>query len=228
MGSIISWKRSNLYREYPLNRSCRLINIIKRGNIAESNGCDSYNRNHFLNECAAILQHWPYEPDNYDDRFTEYLVVTDPSGNSQLGSLRLLRTDRAHVLGSVFPDLCKYGVPSGLSIREINQIHLSPKVSGKRRRTVANQLASALIQYALLMEIESFTVVIESIWSDFVQTMGWRCEPLGPIQTIGEVQLGAFRINVDGSTLKALRASKCYVECDMWVMDPSIGFIPLQ
>nr|WP_242125162.1 acyl-homoserine-lactone synthase [Sphingobium sp. Sx8-8] len=228
MGSKILQKRQNLDIKYPINISSRLINITKRNIIPSGHGLSYYGHNSHFSHCPIILRDWPYEPDNYDDHFTEYLVVRDPSVSTQLGSLRLLRTDRPHVLGSIFPDLCKNEVPRGFSIREINQIHLSPKILGKRRRIVANQLASALVQYGLLMGIESFTMVIEAIWSDFVQTMGWDCEPLGPIQKIGEIQLGAFRIDVDSRAVKALRASNCYVECDMWIMEPNVGYIPLQ
>ena len=228
MGSRIPWSKPHSDISNRLNPSSRLINITKRRGMSLPLGFDSYDQDDFFLESPAILNDWPYEPDSYDDRFAEYLVVRDPSASAQLGSLRLLRTDRPHILGSVFPDLCRHDVPRGFSIREINQIHLSPTILGKRRRTVANQLASALIQYGLLMGIESFTMVIEAIWSDFVQTMGWRCEPLGPIQTIDEIQLGAFRIEVDSSAVKALRASNCYVESDMWVMEPSTGYISLQ
>ena len=40
-----------------------------------------------------------YEIDRFDDREATYLVLTD-HGGEHLGSARLLRTDRAHILGS--------------------------------------------------------------------------------------------------------------------------------
>lgn len=177
--------------------------------------------NNFKLEYSCILHRWPYDLDSYDDQFAEYIAIHDPLSNTQLASLRLLRTDRSHILSSIFPDLCRYDVPCGSSIREITQIYLSPSLLGRRRRIVANQLASALIQYALLIGIESFTTVIETVWSGFLQKMGWQYKTLGDAQTIGGIQLGAFQIHVSSNIVDALRASNCFVECDMRIIEPN-------
>ena len=50
-----------------------------------------------------------YERDQYDDEHATYLVLAD-AGGRHLGSARLLRTDRPHILGSHYPELCAAGV----------------------------------------------------------------------------------------------------------------------
>ena len=41
------------------------------------------------------------EVDQFDDDHVVYLLISDPSGN-HMGSMRLLRTDRPHILGEHF------------------------------------------------------------------------------------------------------------------------------
>src|SRR5437762_10551857 len=57
------------------------------------------------------------ERDEFDRADSEYLIFA--RGDDHIASLRLLRTDRSHLLGSVFPELCEGDVPSGPDIREI-------------------------------------------------------------------------------------------------------------
>lgn len=228
MGSTISWSALDSIFCCSPDPSPRLINVTPRDDRSLAGRFSLYRRSFFLPGFRDVLHDWPYELDSYDDRFAEYLVVNDPSAGTQLGALRLLRTDRPHVLGSIFPDLCRDAVPSGFAIREITQIYLSPKIHGKKRRAVAVQLASALIQYGLLMGIESFTTVIETVWSDFLPAMGWQCKPLGPPLTVDRVELGAYQIHVEIGAVEALRASSCYVECDLSVLEAHHRSISLQ
>ena len=152
-----------------------------------------------------------FDRDEYDDKFAEYLVVRDPLTNKRMGSLRLLRTDRPHILGSVFPDLCETPAPSGPAIREVTQLCLSPGLRLRERRRVSRQLATGLVEYGLLTGITTYTTVTELIWSRQLMSMGWDCEPLGLGRPVGDTLLGAFQVHIDANTVGGLRAAGCYV-----------------
>ena len=68
-----------------------------------------------------------FEIDQFDDTTAVYLLITDQNGDHR-GSLRLLRADRPHLLGSVFPDLCEHGVPVDSCTAEITRLCLSPRL----------------------------------------------------------------------------------------------------
>ncbi|WP_080604488.1 acyl-homoserine-lactone synthase [Sphingobium yanoikuyae] len=156
----------------------------------------------------------PFECDEFDSKLTQYLVVTDPGMGSILGSLRLLPTDRAHLLNTLFPDLCQAHIPQGAHIREVSQIYLHPELRNQRRRVML-QLASALVQYGLLTGISAYTTVMESIWSDFLGSIGWHITQLGPDRMVDGISLRASQIHLDNNTLHALRARNCLAECDL-------------
>ena len=201
----------------------RIVNIVgcdramPKGDWYYSNGIAGYCNPVSL---VPIIEGPFFERDQYDDKFAEYLVVSDPLTRRHLGSLRLLRADRPHILGSVFPDLCDGPVPRDPSIREITQVCLSPSLRAGGRRLVSRQLATALVEYALLTGITAYTTVTELVWSRYVSTMGWMCESLGLARAIGNALLGAFQIHIGASTIGGLRATGCYTACELNFIAP--------
>src|SRR3954462_514779 len=141
------------------------------------------------------------ERDQFDDANAEYLIVTDPSTGDHLASLRLLRTDQPHILGSLFTNLCEGPVPSGADIREISRMCLSPRRRGGDRVVYRNLLASAMTEYALLTGIRAYTGVADMGWMSRVLSAGWRCEPLGLPQRMGDTLIGALIIHIDPDTI---------------------------
>ncbi|GEM_PF-895057 len=160
----------------------------------------------------------PFECDEFDSKLTQYLVVTAPGIDTILGALRLLPTDRAHLLNTLFPDLCQAQIPQGTHIREVSQIYLHPELRNQRRRVML-QLASALVQYGLLTGISAYTTVMESIWSDYLSSIGWHITRLGPDRIVAGISLRASQIHLDNNTLHALRARNCLAECDLQFAD---------
>ena len=67
------------------------------------------------------------------DEYAEYIILCDPRSERHLGSLRILRTDRPHILGDVFPMLCEGEVPVGPEIRELTRLCLSPDLRAADR-----------------------------------------------------------------------------------------------
>lgn len=163
----------------------------------------------------------PHERDQFDDEEAEYLVVMDRGTGEHLGSVRLLRTDRPHILGDLFPDLCDRPVPTGASIREITRLCLSPRLRARQRREVRDRLATALIEYGLLTGITSYTGVAELGWLTQILALGWRCDPLGMPKPVGTSLLGALQIHVDANSIQLLRAAGTYAATSLQLANPA-------
>jgi N-acyl-L-homoserine lactone synthetase len=140
-----------------------------------------------------------YEIDQFDNDDAVYLLAVDDSG-AHLGSMRLLRTDQPHILGSLFPHLSDQGIPSGEDTLEITRLCLSPRLPARERRYVRDLLISTMTDYAILNGIATLTGVATANWLAKIQMMGWICETLAPPQAVAGVPTGAFRITIDGNT----------------------------
>ena len=150
------------------------------------------------------------ERDQFDDTYAEYLIVTEAGRPEHLASLRLLRTDRPHILGTLFADLCDDMVPAGPDIREVSRMCLSPRHRGPDRTIYRNRLASAMTEYALLTGIRAYTMVSEMGRLSRVLSAGWRCEPLGMPRRIGATMVGALMIHIEPDTIRRLQISGKY------------------
>jgi len=147
-----------------------------------------------------------YEIDRFDDAHSAYLVLTDREGG-HLGSARLLRTDRPHILSSLYPELCADGVPQGPRIREVTRFCLDRRLKAAQRREVRNTLVAALAEYALRNGIESYSAIAGIGWFEQIFAFGWRCYPLGlPLQR-GRATLAALKIEIDAHTPALLRTA---------------------
>jgi acyl-homoserine lactone synthase len=151
-----------------------------------------------------------FERDQFDDENAEYLIVNDADSGEHFASLRMLRTDRPHILGSLFSQLCDETVPIGPDIREISRMCLSPRHRGPERMAARNLLASAMTEYALLTGIRAFSGVADMGWMSRVLSAGWRCEPLGMPRQVGGAMVGAMMIHIDADTIRRLQVSGKY------------------
>jgi acyl-homoserine lactone synthase len=150
-----------------------------------------------------------FEVDEFDTPEALYLIVTDETG-AHLGSARLLATERAHILDSLFPQLCAGQIPRGPQIQEITRFCLDPRANGKVRRDVRNRLVAALVDHALVEGIQAYTGVAELNWLQQILAFGWQCRPLGLPRTIGGKMLGALQIDVTAETPALLAANGIY------------------
>lgn len=146
-----------------------------------------------------------YEIDQFDDDEAVYIVITDPAGN-HCGSARLLRTDRPHILDSIFPELCADEMPRAADTREITRFCLARRLRAAERLTVRNRLVSALVEHALGAGISTYTGVAEMPWFQQILAFGWDCFPLGHALD----GLAAMRINITGETPDRLRHAGIY------------------
>lgn len=141
------------------------------------------------------------ERDRFDDDRAEYLVLTGSQGR-HVASLRFLRTDRPHLLDTIFPELCEAPVPRGPDIREITRLCLPLR---KRDRIEArNILARGIIDYAEAAGVTSYTAVCHSAFLSELLSAGWRCTPLGLPQEVDGALSGAVQIHMDDDTFALL------------------------
>ena len=141
------------------------------------------------------------ERDQYDTEAAQYLILNDPDTDEHLGSVRLLPTTDGHILGDVFAFLCEQEVPVGPTIWEITRLVVSPRVKRRERLVVRNMLGRAMIEYGLLTGIRHYTCVCEMGFLSQLLASGWRCEPLGLPQCVGNSTIGALKIQCDATSL---------------------------
>lgn len=145
-----------------------------------------------------------YEVDQFDTPDAAYIVLSGADG-SHRASARLLPSDKPHILGALYSELCEAPLPSGPSIREITRFCLEPKLGTKQRRAARDELICALVAFALKNGITHYTGVADARWLDQILGFGWRCTRLGQLSDIGGSRLGAVLIEIDDETPKLLK-----------------------
>lgn len=153
-----------------------------------------------------------FEIDQFDTGDATYLVDIDEIG-AHRGSMRLLPSTGAHILGDLFPVLSDRAVPRGPGICEITRLCLPSRLGAGRRLDVRNRLISAMVDHALAQGIHTLTGVVRPGFRASVLAMGWAAEALGPIRMIGGMELGAFRIEIDADTPARLTRTGIYSPC---------------
>lgn len=152
-----------------------------------------------------------FEIDQFDDRHACYLIVADADG-VHLGSARILPSEREHILGGLFPDLCNSGVPTGAGIAEITRFCLGRNQNAAERRHTRNRLVTAIVRHAIVNDIHIYTGVAEFGWLQQILAFGWNCRPLGPPQRFAGALLGALAIEIGEDTPALLAANGIWVE----------------
>lgn len=150
-----------------------------------------------------------FEVDQFDDEHAVYLLVADEQGE-HLGSARLLKTDRPHILDTLFPDLCAAPPPQGPGVLEITRFCLGRNQTSQERLRTRNYLVAALVDYALAQQVAIYTGVAELGWLQQILAFGWRCRPLGLPRVTDGKTLGALRIDITAETPALLASNGIY------------------
>lgn len=151
-----------------------------------------------------------YEQDQFDDEEAEYVIICDPQTGDHQASMRILRTDRPHLLNTVFPTLCEAELPEGPEYRELTRLCISPRLRFRDRLTARNRLFTTLVEYALLAGIKGYTGVSEMRVYSQVLALGWRCSPLGLPQEINGELVAAILAHVEPETINLFREAGTY------------------
>ena len=145
------------------------------------------------------------EVDEFDNEYCVYLLARAPDG-SHRASLRLLPSNRPHMLGSVFRELCAAPPPVGEDVWEISRLVSRPEGSmGTSMLRAHRLLALALVEFALCNGIGRYSLVTESLRLPALLSVGWDVAPLGLPTMLGGEQLQALEIRIDADTLPAMR-----------------------
>jgi len=152
-----------------------------------------------------------FEIDQFDDEHARYIIMVDPAGR-HLASTRLLPTSRPGILDSLYPELADGPLPSGHDVFEITRFCLTPDCSAAERRTIRNQLVTAIARFALETGIRGYTGVADMGWSRQILDFGWECSLLGEPKAVGSTILGALWIRIDAHTLDRLAMRGVYAE----------------
>lgn len=150
-----------------------------------------------------------WEVDCFDGDDALYLIALDQTGG-HAGSLRLLASERPHILSTLFADLCPDGVPTGPTIFEVTRLCLPVRHGATERLRIRNALITAMVDHALLTGMTHFTGVVEAGFLAQILRMGWRCTTPGPSRRFGGTALGAFIAEVDAETPALLAANGIY------------------
>lgn len=150
-----------------------------------------------------------WEMDQWDNEDARYIILSDAEGR-HLASARLLRTDRPHILDTLFPQLCEGPVPSNAATWEITRFCIDRGLDTHDRKRARNQLVTALVEHALRHGIARYTAVADVRWARQVAGFGWRCMPLGLPVEHESGTLTAIVIEIDGDTPFQLLKSGVY------------------
>lgn len=150
-----------------------------------------------------------YEIDQFDNAHAVYVIAADADGAHE-ASVRLFPSTRPHMLGTLFPHLCSFGVPVGATTWESTRLCLPQRHGAERRRELRNLLISAMVDVALERGIERYTGVIPDPFRKEILAMGWQAEALGPAVRIPGGPIGAFLIHVRPDTPDRLRWTGVY------------------
>lgn len=150
-----------------------------------------------------------FEIDAFDRDGATYIVAADIDG-AHRASLRLLPTDRPHLLDTHFAALCPLGVPSGKHVAEITRLCLPSRHGTAGRRTMRDALIAAMVDHALGAGISVLTGVVSEGFRREVLAMGWLAEPLGPAMRIEGGAIGAFALHLAADTPRRLAWTGIY------------------
>lgn len=146
------------------------------------------------------------EVDEFDSDYAIYLIARAPGTGRHQGSVRLLPSTRPHVLASVFPSLCAQGVPVGEECWEISRLVVAPAdTNGTAVLRVHRMLALALLEFASLNQIESYSLVTEAHRVPALLSVGWDVRPLGLPTLCGGENLQALQIVIHPDSLTLMR-----------------------
>src|SRR3546814_4385145 len=131
-----------------------------------------------------------YEIDQFDNAEAVYLIAIE--GGEHIGSMRLLSTERPHILDTLFPDLCADGPPTGMGIVEITRLCLPCRLGRARRLATRNRLISAMVDHAAATGIMSLTGVVSASFLAQVMAMGRSEEHTSELQSLMRISYAVF------------------------------------
>ena len=145
-----------------------------------------------------------HEIDPFDDDEAVYLLEIDRQGR-HLASIRLLPTERPHLLSEVFPQLCEGPIPRGDEVWELTRFCVSPDVPKHDTLRLMNLMWTSVVEYAVANRITQYTCVTHMAFLSQILSAGWDTMPLGLPKMVDDGLVGAVLFRVSRATLEEAR-----------------------
>lgn len=146
------------------------------------------------------------EVDSYDRADTTYLIARCEKDGSVLASSRLLPTVGPHLMSDLFAHACNGQPPSGPRVWEASRFCFTPTRRCRRTRLLLLwQTFCAIMETALLFDIEQITFTANAALLPLALQCGWDAKVLGPTLPDGRDQITAVVVRVTTEGLRAVR-----------------------
>jgi acyl-homoserine lactone synthase len=142
------------------------------------------------------------EFDNYDTDETVYLMALTPEGE-MAASMRMMRTDKPHMLADVFADMCEGGVPRGSDIWELTRGAMNKDL---RATGYWARMQCGLVEAALLWGVSKGTGIYTVDYTTALMRMGWDGKPLGQPRMMDGEPYVVCECSLTGEVLARTRA----------------------
>jgi acyl-homoserine lactone synthase len=142
------------------------------------------------------------EFDNYDTDETLYLMAFAPDGEIA-ASMRMIRTDRPHMLADVFAEMCGNGPPKSADTWELTRGALA---KGLRATGYWSRIQCALLEAALLWGVSKGTGIFTVDYVTALMRMGWDGRPIGQPRMIDGEPYVACQCTLTADVLARTRA----------------------
>jgi N-acyl-L-homoserine lactone synthetase len=146
------------------------------------------------------------EIDAYDREDTIYLLAKPMPEASVVASVRLLSTERPHLMVDLFRDACSDAPPCGPSIWEVSRFCIAPDVRSRRERIgLVWEIVCGVTETALLFGIEHVTFATNGALLPLVLECGWHARRLGPTLPDGGDRITAVAASITPDGLRNVR-----------------------
>lgn len=146
------------------------------------------------------------EIDAYDRDDTIYLIAKETADAPVTGSLRLLPTDKPHLMRDVFSAACGGAPPRGPSIWEASRFCIAPEVRSRRARVgLVPQFICGVLETALLFGVERIVFATHRGLLPIVLDCGWSAMRLGASIPDGDDEITAVGACISPEGLRNVR-----------------------
>lgn len=145
------------------------------------------------------------ETDQFDDEHTVHLVSMQEG--EVAGYIRVLPSERPHLLTDVLPDLQEVEYESGPDTWEASRYCVSPRWREGRRAfgSVGGELIAGLVEWSLASDVKHLIFEFEVNWILRALQLQFLVQPLGRLHQIGKQSVVAARLSITSTTLPAIR-----------------------
>lgn len=166
------------------------------------------------------------EIDQFDTEDATYLVWTDET-NRVLGGVRLISTDKPHLMSDVFPEIATFApVPRRTDVWEMTRFFSVRDPSGRvPRNTVIGDVLCGMFEFGLHHGLTAISVVCDTFFLPRYLEMGIHATPIGLPTPYPEGICIACVLPVDHSQLAAARNSRGVTRP---VLYPDVGIAAMQ